>query len=169
MEDIGDGYFACEHLVDTHECPQRWIVAYSTKAKRRNEKNIRGASFARKQRRSLEFPWSSLRQNVLVSSRCAALCVPQEVQYKKRGRPKNAPFSFSYSVQEELVVLEDAFEQWCQSQNFFILATNDPDEGNFIKKEVLSTYKPQQNVEKGFRFLKSTEFFTSPVHRTCGD
>jgi len=42
----------------------------------------------------------------------------------------------------------------------FILATNDI-KGSLSMAEMLSTYKSQQAVEKGFRFLKSPDFLTS--------
>jgi transposase len=41
----------------------------------------------------------------------------------------------------------------------FILSTNDVD-GSLSMAEMLSTYKSQQAVEKGFRFLKSPDFLT---------
>ena len=177
MEDIGDGYFACEYLVNTYECPQRWVVVYSTKAKRRNEsiqkrkwgKLCEKAEMDLRRLRRKTFSCQADAQRAILEyakkhhfADCEALCVHQETQYKKKGRPaQDTPFSVNYSIRGEFVVLEGAFEQWCQSQYFFILTTNDLDEETFSKKEILSTYKSQQSVERGFRFLKSPEFFTS--------
>lgn len=45
----------------------------------------------------------------------------------------------------------------------FILATNDTS-GSLSMGEMLSTYKSQQAVEKGFRFLKSPDFLTSAFY-----
>jgi transposase len=44
--------------------------------------------------------------------------------------------------------------------DLFILATNDIG-GSLSMAEMLSTYKSQQVVEKGFRFFKSPDFLTS--------
>lgn len=45
----------------------------------------------------------------------------------------------------------------------FVLATNVLDEQQLSAAEVLSEYKAQQSVERGFRFLKDPLFFTSSV------
>lgn len=45
----------------------------------------------------------------------------------------------------------------------FILATNDHST-ELTVEELLATYKAQQNVERGFRFLKSPEFLTSSLY-----
>ena len=41
------------------------------------------------------------------------------------------------------------------------MATNDLDKEGFPPQEVLSVYKSQQSVERGFRFLKSPDFLVS--------
>ncbi len=43
------------------------------------------------------------------------------------------------------------------------LATNDHSD-TLTMAELLATYKAQQNVERGFRFLKSPEFLTSSLY-----
>jgi hypothetical protein len=40
----------------------------------------------------------------------------------------------------------------------FILATNDLDIENYTDEQILEEYKEQQNVERGFRFLKDPWF-----------
>jgi transposase len=45
----------------------------------------------------------------------------------------------------------------------FIIATNQA-EGKLTMDKMLSTYKSQQAVEKGFRFLKSPDFLTSSFY-----
>lgn len=47
--------------------------------------------------------------------------------------------------------------------NRYILATNDHSD-TLTMAELLATYKAQQNVERGFRFLKSPEFLTSSLY-----
>ncbi|KYN81971.1 hypothetical protein ATY35_19775 [Vibrio cidicii] len=46
----------------------------------------------------------------------------------------------------------------------FILATNDTDYAALTMAALLEHYKSQQKVERGFRFLKSPEFFTSSIY-----
>jgi transposase len=45
----------------------------------------------------------------------------------------------------------------------FIIATNDVNV-ELDMASLLSSYKAQQNVEKGFRFLKSPDFLTSAIY-----
>uniref|UniRef100_UPI000A6B60D8 IS1634 family transposase n=1 Tax=Endozoicomonas numazuensis TaxID=1137799 RepID=UPI000A6B60D8 len=46
----------------------------------------------------------------------------------------------------------------------FILATNDMDTARLDAAELLKTYKSQQQVERGFRFLKSPDFLVSSLY-----
>ena len=54
-------------------------------------------------------------------------------------------------------------EQRLQEKGMFMLATNDLSETLTMEK-MLSLYKSQQSVEKGFRFLKSPDFLTSSLY-----
>ena len=177
MVDIGDGYRACEYRVCTHGCPQRWVVVHSTHAKKRN-KEIQEhkwktrcmkaeKDFRRLCRKSFSCQEDAKRALLEYSEQhpfvnCDDLHVNTEIKYKKMGRPtKDAPSVCVHSIQGEFSIHEDAFEQWCLGQNFFILATNDLRQDMLSMKDILDTYKSQQSVERGFRFLKSPEFFTS--------
>ncbi|MEJ6122485.1 hypothetical protein MT390_11525 [Vibrio sp. 2-Bac 85] len=53
-------------------------------------------------------------------------------------------------------------ENAMKSLGFFIIATNDFDSSMTMEK-MLTTYKDQQSVEKGFRFLKSPDFLTNSI------
>ena len=50
-----------------------------------------------------------------------------------------------------------------QQLGLFIIATNDVS-NDLDMASLLSSYKAQQNVEKGFRFLKSPDFLTSAIY-----
>ena len=50
-----------------------------------------------------------------------------------------------------------------QPLGYFILATNDCDAANFTASDVLENYKSQQQVERGFRFLKDPAFLVSSL------
>lgn len=53
--------------------------------------------------------------------------------------------------------------QYQQRHRRFILATNVLDEDAYPAERLLREYKAQQQVERGFRFLKAPLFFTSSV------
>jgi len=55
------------------------------------------------------------------------------------------------------------FIQRLQRKSCFILATNQTDTRKLGGTEILKTYKRQQKVERGFRFLKDPMFLASSV------
>ena len=50
-----------------------------------------------------------------------------------------------------------------KSLGYFILATNDCNQSKLAAAEVLENYKSQQQVERGFRFLKDPIFLVSSL------
>lgn len=58
---------------------------------------------------------------------------------------------------------EFAIEEKLNSKGRFIFATNDLDTRNYSDKKILSDYKQQQNVERGFRFLKDPWFMIDSI------
>ena len=88
-----------------------------------------------------------------------------EPVYTGRGRPKRGEeptghqFQITGLAATSLVCVEEARNQ----TGVFILATNDHSD-TLTMAELLATYKAQQNVERGFRFLKSPEFLTSSLY-----
>ena len=58
---------------------------------------------------------------------------------------------------------QEAIELEANKKGRFILATNDLDENSYPDDRMLSDYKDQQSVEKGFRFLKDPWFMLDSV------
>lgn len=83
------------------------------------------------------------------------------------GRPKrSAPQETQaqgFQWQATLKRKPDFDAQFRQRQSRFILATNVLDEQDYPAERLLQEYKGQQQVERGFRFLKDPLFFTSSV------
>ncbi|MBD0270278.1 MAG: IS1634 family transposase, partial [Cyanobacteria bacterium Co-bin8] len=86
---------------------------------------------------------------------------------KSPGRPKrSAPQETQRQGYQWQATLERKphFEaQFRQRQSRFILATNLLDEHDYPAERLLKEYKGQQQVERGFRFLKDPLFNTSSV------
>jgi transposase len=84
-------------------------------------------------------------------------------RHMKSGRPKNGeqPCVVGYRIEGEIACLLTTKAELEKSKGYFILATNDLEEISFPCQEVLKTYKAQQSVERGFRFLKSPDFLVS--------
>jgi transposase len=79
------------------------------------------------------------------------------------GRPKKGiqPSTIGYQVVGGINHSSEKQQTLEKAKGFFILATNDLDSSRFPAHEVLKTYKSQQSVERGFRFLKSPDFLVS--------
>jgi len=85
--------------------------------------------------------------------------------YKGKGRPgtNQQPVSTYYQISGALYTPLEKREDATKQLGLFILATNDVN-SSLSMADMLSTYKSQQAVEKGFRFLKSPDFLTSAFH-----
>ena len=83
------------------------------------------------------------------------------------GRPKRAnpsePPTIGYQWQATLERTAEYEVQCQQRHRRFILATNVLDAQTYPAERLLREYKGQQQVERGFRFLKDPLFFTSSV------
>lgn len=86
-------------------------------------------------------------------------------RYNKRGKPaKNAiPDRIEYKLKGS--ISDDQVKQVAAQQQLgrFVLATNDIEETGLSAKSMLKAYKEQQNVEQGFRFVKSDEFHLDTI------
>lgn len=85
--------------------------------------------------------------------------------YEKSGRPKKdaAPDKLLYQVRYEITRNDIAIETLLNRKGRFILATNDLDDQKFPDEKMLSEYKEQQSVERGFRFLKDPWFMVDSI------
>lgn len=84
--------------------------------------------------------------------------------YGKKGQPKKGqvPERIEFKITGNLFITLEKRADAIKQLGFFIIATNDLSEDMSMDK-MLSTYKEQQSVEKGFRFLKSPDFLTNSI------
>jgi len=71
--------------------------------------------------------------------------------------------SIKYQITAELVADESKIAYALEGKGKFIIATNELDDKALAADALLSNYKGQQAVERGFRFLKDPLFMTSSV------
>jgi transposase len=177
MMNLGNGYFAEESLVTYADVSQRWVTIFSEAAYRREcktlSKNYRKGSekevkeFTKLSREVFSCRKDALKYYAKAVSRYKYVQASDveiiEVQkHPTVGRPKKGALALTVGYQVRGCVscslknkqrLED-------SKGYFIITTNDLGP-NFSMQEILETYKSQQSVERGFRFLKSPDFLTS--------
>lgn len=86
------------------------------------------------------------------------------IGYEAPGRPKtDAVGTAQYQINGHLVTCLQRKKTMAEQKGFFILATNDCS-GELTMQNMLSHYKSQQSVERGFRFLKSPDFLVSSIY-----
>jgi transposase len=103
----------------------------------------------------------TLTLTTVVDSRIVA--VPH---YRRAGRPAQdrPPDTITYRIEGALASLLAQYRRKLQQKSCFILATNQLDSQVLPDDELLSAYKDQQKVERGFRFLKDPLFLASTLY-----
>jgi transposase len=80
----------------------------------------------------------------------------EEKHFLKRGKPKDGDaFELKYKAQVNIAEDIDKINELMDAAGKFILATNQLNKDTVGAEKVLKTYKDQQCVERGFRFLKN--------------
>jgi len=158
---------------------QKWVLIQSKDMKKRMEK-----TFDRKIEKEQENAQKSLNKLKKVEYACEKdaniaakkwIDVHQSYQFEqlsiesksrrvgdKRGRPKKGEeLETFYLIKAKIKVDKQVIAQERKKLGRFVLATNDLD---LTVDEILSYYKDQGNVERGFMFLKDKSFHVSEVY-----
>ena len=175
-----EGYDSYEVLSDYADVPQRWVLIRSEQARKSEQKTLL-KKLLKKSEKEAEALTSKLAKKPFKcetdalrafnewqskSNYCQAEpVITTKPCYTKAGRPEkdSKPDSVEYYVSGHPWVSVDCREVAEASLGCFVLATNNLDRNQLSSAEVLSTYKSQQSVERGFRFLKSPEFLVSSL------
>ncbi len=180
FELLDNGYRGAWLSSDYANVKQRWLLIESEQAKKReqhtlNKRMAKASNEALKsfkklsrQRFSCELDADKALEVWLKSHNELAISEQEIVKhgiFKQSGRPKlnQQPDSYEYQITGQLYSSLESRAQRLQEKEMFVLATNDLDESLTMEK-MLSLYKSQQSVEKGFRFLKSPDFLTSSLY-----
>ena len=86
--------------------------------------------------------------------------------YNTKGRPKKdqEPDGFHYFIAGQTASLPSEYKRRVERKSCFILATNQLDKTLLPNDDVVKTYKNQQKVERGFRFMKDPLFHASTLY-----
>jgi transposase len=89
----------------------------------------------------------------------------EQGQYQQRGRPKKeaSPEQTVWYLVPKLEVDQHEVRVLARKKAAFIVATNILDTQRLSHEQVISTYKEQGGVERGFRFLKDPLFLASSI------
>jgi len=172
------GYQAMEKKITHHGVLQKWVLYHSDAASHRVSKGAfkqlaqatdRAAKAARALMRQRFACEADAQQALEACKKRYPILQWHEVwleakpHYGKKGRPKasqsarNHIYRWRFAITFACDLLTKARQQ---ESGYFILATNDL---SLSPWELLTGYKSQQRVERGFRFLKSPEFFCDAI------
>lgn len=178
MISMGEGYFAKEERSSYSGINQRWIVIFSEAAYQRECKTL-NKNFQKGSEKEIKAFYKlcgevfscpldaekHLRKFVKESkyTDISKIEIMEVKKHPTTGRPKKGviPSTVGYQIAGEIVSSSEKKQALEKSKGFFILATNDLNNEGFPPDAVLKTYKSQQSVERGFRFLKSPDFLVS--------
>lgn len=176
---ITEGYEGVFCDSDYGGVAQKWLLVRSEQARKReghnlNKRMLKTAEQERKSFKQLcqqEFACALDAEKALEQWRqkqtfCDVVGQVSRVPvYSGKGRPAadQPPERLYYRISGSLFVPLQRREAALQQLGLFIIATNDVS-GSLDMEKMLNTYKSQQAVEKGFRFLKSPDFLTSAIY-----
>jgi transposase len=94
-----------------------------------------------------------------------ASTVSPRPHYAGKGCPPKGQFPTreTWHVQAQVTIDHEQLEREAQRQARFLVATNVLDPAELPDEQVISTYKAQSGVERGFAFLKDPLFLASSV------
>ncbi len=171
MHDLTEGYRYTPLRSHYAEVEQRWLLIYSEQARARAVKSVDKELFKQSQQEHKAFeklcrtrfncPEDAERALAAYQKTLKVLTV-HEVEtishkhFASAGRPRKdaVPETISYHVGGALAATISQREMLITKRSCFILATNNLDEDDLSDADILTEYKGQAHVERGFRFLK---------------
>lgn len=176
---LSNGYKYHELFSQHGEITQRWQVIYSEQAFKRESKSLAKKILAEKEKLK-KLIWHLENKKFTCENDAANAIVPAKkglkyhnisceiksiTKYRKKGRPSSEETTTVVGYQIISVINEDV-ELITKATNRlgrFILATNELETSILPSNQILEEYKELNKVEKGFRFIKSTEFSIASI------
>lgn len=175
---ITEGYEGVWYESNYADVKQKWLLIRSEQAYKREQHNlnkrmVNAGEKARKEFKKLcqqrfacgKDAWQALEKWRKKQQICDVEAQLIEVPvYSHSGRPKKneSPIRIDYQITGNLYTSLQSREELLQQLGLFIIATNDTSD-ELSMESLLSNYKAQQKVERGFRFLKSPDFLTNAI------
>ena len=176
---VDDNYQYKVNDVEHMGIKQRWIVIYSNAANHRATKTItRQVERAKDKTEKELFHLQAQRFACKIDAQRSVNKINKKLKYHQvsdikyiehkvyhgKGRPKKGAEvkGIAWQVMTQIEKVQAAITQAVEQKSCFILATN-ADEKELSPIEILTHYKAQSAVERGFRFLKDPLFFVSSL------
>ncbi len=176
--ELGNGYSGAWHHSSYGNVEQKWLLVSSEQAKKSERYSLDRRILKITESERKLFKKLSQQRFSCQSDASKALELWRKKQkysdvvehilelkiYPRKGQPKKgqAPLRVEYQVTGSLFTVIEKRENKLKQLGYFVLASNDINE-ELTMALMLKTYKEQQSVEKGFRFLKSPDFLTNSI------
>ena len=162
------------------EVRQRWIVIYSPEAYQRALRSVNKICLEQSANECLCFERLCKQDFSCEADALSAFTkfkkrlkftfvtdihVSAQPHYNGKGRPVHdrAPDFYTYRIEGSMASTPHERTRRLERKSCFILATNQLDCESLSDDEIISAYKDQQKVERGFRFLKDPMFMASTL------
>jgi len=170
MKDFGNGYYGYEICSIYGKVAQRWLLIESEKAFHREYQILQ--KVIRKEMIGLPKALKKIRAQAFACEKDAFKAVQKEIsksdfhilnaytintKAKKEGKgrvKKDEVLEQEYFISASVKLSKSKLRTAKRIKGRFILATNELDSEKLSTADILSYYKDQQMVERGFRFLK---------------
>jgi len=166
--------------VNYADVKQRWLVVYSPEAYHRTVKTVNKRclkqtatehkAFSRLCKQDFACEADALKALDAFEKKQKMTAVTEiEIQnlprYKGKGRPtqNQSPDFYVYQIKGHIYSQIQNRTRRIEQKSCFILATNQLDWKSFSHQQLISVYKNQQKVERGFRFLKDPMFMANTL------
>ena len=179
-QSLGNGYKIFESETDYGNVAQRWVLVHSEQANTRESKTFL-KNLDKKMDELKKSLWhlgnelftcekDATKSLAAVKKKHPYFIVSHAAEairkHKGRGRPQveALPEIVGYKIKADFVDNAEEIALKLSTKGRFILATNDMDTTHFPAKNILEEYKAQQQVERGFRFLKDPWFMADTFY-----
>ncbi len=183
-----DGYRSVCYTCDYAGVDQHWVVYHSDRAMERESQTL-----TRRQKKEAQQAQKSLRKlgrqqfHCQEDAQAAALewqqqwkwhrlkniQIKTQKKYGQAGRPDTSSTpDIHYTIEANLEVDQARWDEQVFKRSLFVLATNQTLDHLEDEEALLRTYKEQQSVERGFRFIKdpnvvASSFFVKKPERVA--
>ena len=171
----------CSVCVTSAGVKQRWLIVWSPPAYRRALGTVNHQSLKQRQANLKAFDRLCRQDFTGDTDAHAALAAVEKTltlttvadsrivavpHYRQKGRPAKdrQPAAITYRIDGAVASRPEPHTRKLQQKSCFIVATNQLDPKALPDAELLSAYKDQQQVERGFRFLKDPLFMASTLY-----
>lgn len=177
---LKNGYKISRHLSNFGGVPQRWVLVFSQKAYEREKATAEKNLDKTEEQLALDL-WHL--ENEIFTDIAAAKADSDIViekypfhdveikfnevyKYQEKGRPQKNAAKEIDGYQPEVVSVtfeNEKFETLLNKKGRFVIGTNELDDTEISDEILLHEYKSQQDVERGFRFIKDPSFGVSDI------